>query len=229
MFSIIERSFLIDGQATEDQEEHPANVVVKLIGCSFKKLDYSDGSNGYNIHMYEVSSVSIRDCRFTGNKMEISGRSRDISRCCSNVMIKKSKFRNSNVQCTRTSVNIVASQFTVTNMAAMVTWTGYHGSRFTAVDTTFIVTKGDEPRALLSVTRKNVAMENVQLLCPLKVTADLSDEEKYQLLCTTLCVHNEYKVEYLESGTFKMVVFFFQNMEFFEVVLSQISDKISFI
>ena len=102
--------------------------------------------------------------------------------------------------CRQVSLKIAHSRFRVPDDRytdpdeSVLNWVGYHGTRFTVVDATFNASNAQGTRELISVSRKNAVMENVQLLCPVKVTADLTNTTKYKLLCTTQCIHNEYKV-----------------------------------
>ena len=143
--------------------------------------------------MYNITRVNIRGCKFSRVEITIVGRDAEKRRYCSDVTLKKSRLSNTRLFCRKVSLEIVGSKFRVSD-DSMVYWTSYHCSRFTAVNATFNTSNAQGAQALLSVSRKNAVMENVQLLCPVKVTASLTEPTKYNLLCTTQCIHNEYKV-----------------------------------
>ena len=143
--------------------------------------------------MHNITRVNIRGCKFSRVEITIVGRDAEKRRCCSDVTLKKSRLSYTRLFCRKVSLEIVGSKFRVSD-DSMMYWTSYHGSRFTAVNATFNTSNAQGAQALLSVSRKNAVMENVQLLCPVKVTASLTEPTKYNLLCTTQCIHNEYKV-----------------------------------
>ena len=179
----IERNLLIHGQADEDENQHSAEVAVNFRGSSVQ-----GDRKRTKLKIYEVKTVNIRDCKFSGVDIIVQKQ-----KCCSDMTLKKNRLSNSLLNCTKVSVQIIRSRFKVSNDHAVI-WRSHHRSRFSAVDTTFKGSVTDGPRTLLSISRKNAVLENVQLLCPLKVTADLNNDEKYELKCTTQCLHNEYKV-----------------------------------
>ena len=191
---MVERNLLINGQADEDENQDPAEVVVNLRRSSFRpEVQDRNLKNRKYLEMYDVKSVNIRDCKFSRFYVIISGRNAEKRKWSSDITLKKSRLSNTGLNCTKVSLEILRSRFTVSG-ESLVNWTSYYGNRFMAVDTTFKATKANEDLTVLEISRKNAVLENVQLLCPLKVTADLSNAEKYKLLCTTQCVHNEYKV-----------------------------------
>ena len=218
----IEGNILIDAQADEDENEVPADAVVNFRRSSFTSLSDRKWKNRNredknNLRMYNITRVNIRGCKFSGVDIAIFGRDADKRRCCSDVTLKKSRLSNTRLLCRHVSLEIARSRFRVSGDSesmdihysddSMLNWVSSHGTRFTAVDATFNASNTQGSPELISVSRKNAVMENVQLLCPVKVTADLTNTTKYKLLCTTQCIHNEYKVRDITKTYFRQNIF----------------------
>ena len=195
----IEKRLSIYGQAAlADGDEDPADIAV-----SFKTTviiaDY--------IIINDITSFDVIDCNISGKIMYITGRAVEKVKCCSTVNLENSRIIDIKLDCARVSLNIINSTITVSynffvsdsDDATLVTWTSYHGSRFKAIDSTFDGRAADWPQTLLNISRKNVVLENVHMVCLVKVTVDLNDNKTYRLLCSTQCAQNEYKVSRISS------------------------------
>ena len=194
----IEKKLSINGQAALDDSEDPADIAV-----SFKTTVIIAGY----ITINTITSIDVIDCNISGKIMYISGRAVEKVKCCSTVNLENSRIIDTKLDCARVSLNIIDSTITISynffvsdsDDATLVTWTSYHGSRFKAIDSTFDARAADLPQTLLNISRKNVVLENVHMVCLVKVTADLHDNKTYRLLCSTQCAQNEYKVSTISS------------------------------
>ena len=155
----IERELSLNGQATRDPDEHPADVAVILKDTAIIME---------NVKINEITSVDVIDCDISGKIINITGRDVEETKCCSSVTFKNSRFTDIQISCKKASLSklLLLTQ------------------PFTLVNTTFSASTSDGPHTLLSISRKNAVLENVQVLCPLKVTADLTDDKQFKLMCS---------------------------------------------
>ena len=193
----------IDAHGNEAFGGDPAWVDVKMQKCSFLRndeeflnkveRDNKRGNANQEFTLNMIKSVNITKSQFQKVEMTIFGRKEEEAKS----VIQESKFWDTELHVFETSLVMTNSLFVIKHKTLVFHFHWKHGAQ-TKIKASNITLNAstidiENEAAVMSVPKRNALLENIQIICPIKVHPPSPETYEYTMGCTSQCVHNEYK------------------------------------